>query len=93
MGIATVGTEGVIWWGGDVNSGVVSVFLAWIIAPFCAGGFASIIFLITKYGVMLRKNPVFNAFVSIPIYFGITSALVASKFLEHDRLLQSLTSL
>lgn len=76
MGIASVGSGGVIWWGGDVNSGVVSVFLAWIIAPFCSGGFAAIIFLITKYGVMLRKNPVAKAMISTPIYFGITSGLI-----------------
>ncbi|KIW41575.1 uncharacterized protein PV06_07124 [Exophiala oligosperma] len=76
MGIASVGASQVTWWGGDVNSGVVSVFLAWIIAPFCAGGFSSIIFLVTKYGVMIRRNPLMKALVSIPIYFGITSALI-----------------
>ncbi|KAG9771341.1 Phosphate-repressible phosphate permease pho-4 [Exophiala dermatitidis] len=76
MGIAVVGTDGVQWWGGDVNSGVVQVFLAWVIAPVLAGCFGSIVFLITKYGVMLRKNPVYKAFITVPIYFGITSALL-----------------
>jgi phosphate/sulfate permease len=80
MGIATIGASQVTWWGGDVNSGVVSVFLAWIIAPFCSAGFASIIFLITKYVVMLRRNPLMKALISIPIYFGVTSALITSKF-------------
>ncbi|KAL6247206.1 Na+/Pi symporter [Rhinocladiella similis] len=76
MGIATIGASQVTWWGGDVNSGVVSVFLAWIIAPFCSAGFASVIFLITKYGVMIRRNPLIKALISIPIYFGLTSALI-----------------
>lgn len=79
MGIAAVGASDVTWWGGDINSGVVSVFLAWVIAPFCSAGFASIIFLITKYGVMLRRNPVYWAMISIPVYFGITSALITSE--------------
>lgn len=79
MGVATVGAKGVNWWGGNVNSGVVQVFLAWIFAPLLSGAFASIIFLITKYGVMLRKNPVMNAFFTIPIYFGITSSLITSE--------------
>ncbi|KIW80462.1 hypothetical protein Z517_07078 [Fonsecaea pedrosoi CBS 271.37] len=76
MGIASVGASDITWWGGDVNSGVVSVFLAWIIAPFCSGAFAAITFLITKYLVMLRQNPLMKALVSIPIYFGITSGLI-----------------
>jgi len=80
MGIASVGSGGIHWWGGNINSGVVQVFLAWIFAPIISGCFASIIFMITKYGVMLRKNPVMNAFFTIPIYFGITSALITSKF-------------
>jgi len=79
MGIATLGSNGIHWWGGNVNSGVVQVFLAWIFAPTIAGGFGAVIFLITKYGVMLRKNPVMRAFVTIPVYFGITSALLTSK--------------
>ncbi|EAW12187.1 inorganic phosphate transporter [Aspergillus clavatus NRRL 1] len=33
MGIAALGADGIKWWGGDINSGVVQIFLAWIIAP------------------------------------------------------------
>lgn len=79
MGIAAVGADGITWWGGTINSGVVQVFLGWILAPLIAGAFASIIFLITKYTVMLREDPVKYAFFSIPIYFGITSALITSE--------------
>ena len=78
-GIAAVGSKGILWWGGNINSGVTQVCLAWIFAPLIAAGFGAIIFTITKYSVMLRSNPVMNAFVAIPIYFGITSALLTSK--------------
>ncbi|KAF1986501.1 putative phosphate-repressible Na+/phosphate cotransporter Pho89 [Aulographum hederae CBS 113979] len=72
MGVATVGANGVNWgW-----SGVSQVFAAWAIAPGIAGAFASIIFLITKFGVMKRSNPVRNAFFTVPVYFFLTSALL-----------------
>ncbi|KAH7317613.1 phosphate transporter family-domain-containing protein [Rhexocercosporidium sp. MPI-PUGE-AT-0058] len=76
MGIAAVGSKGILWWGGNINSGVTQVFLAWVLAPVIAAGFGATIFTITKYSVMLRSNPVRNAFMAIPIYFGITSSLL-----------------
>ncbi|KAK1760396.1 phosphate transporter [Echria macrotheca] len=83
MGVAAVGANGIQWvgTGGQVNSGVVQVFLAWIIAPGLAGAFGAIIFLITKYGVMLRKNPVWKAFFLVPVYFGITACLLTMLLL------------
>lgn len=77
---------GVQWVGtgsgtGAINSGVVQVFLAWIIAPCLSGAFGAIIFLITKYTVMLRKNPVWKAFVVVPIYFAITASLLTMLLL------------
>ncbi|KAI0503087.1 phosphate transporter [Xylaria bambusicola] len=84
MGIASVGAEKVTWVApasavgtAKINTGVVSVFLAWIIAPGLSAGFASILFLSTKYGVMLRKDPVKKAFALIPFYFGLTAILLA----------------
>ncbi|KAI0536068.1 phosphate transporter [Xylaria digitata] len=84
MGIASIGADKVTWVApasavgtAKVNTGVVSVFLAWIIAPGLSAGFASIIFLSTKYGVMLRKDPVKKAFALIPVYFGLTAILLA----------------
>lgn len=82
MAIGSVGAENVTWVSRDDNgklqpkSGVVAVFLAWIIAPCVAGGFASVIFLVTKFGVLLRKNPVMWALLTIPFYFGVTAALL-----------------
>ncbi|OJJ61426.1 hypothetical protein ASPSYDRAFT_130990 [Aspergillus sydowii CBS 593.65] len=77
MGVALVGADNVTWWGGDINSGVVQVFLAWIIAPFLSAAFGAIIFLITKYGVLLRQNPALKAWYTVPVYFFITCTLLA----------------
>ncbi|KAM0206263.1 hypothetical protein ACHAPA_011823 [Fusarium lateritium] len=78
MGIALVGADGIHWAEFDkgISSGVVSVFLAWIIAPGLSGAFAAIIFMITKYGVMLRSKPVWKGLFLTPIYFGITASLL-----------------
>ncbi|KEY70373.1 hypothetical protein S7711_08959 [Stachybotrys chartarum IBT 7711] len=79
MGVALVGVNGVIWAdfsSGEISSGVVSVFLAWIIAPGLSAGFAVVIFLITKYAVLVRSNSVIKGLMLAPIYFGITAALI-----------------
>ncbi|KAH6616009.1 phosphate-repressible phosphate permease [Chaetomium sp. MPI-SDFR-AT-0129] len=86
MGIAALGSSGILWVGesggtGVINGGVVQVFLAWIIAPGLSGIFASIIFLITKYTVMARKNPAIWALRIVPIYFGLTAALLTMLLL------------
>ncbi|KIW89893.1 uncharacterized protein Z519_09322 [Cladophialophora bantiana CBS 173.52] len=73
MGFATVGASEINWgW-----NGVATVFTAWGTAPGIAAAFGATVFLITKYGVMLRKNPVRNAFFSIPAYFVVTGSLIA----------------
>jgi sodium-dependent phosphate transporter len=72
VGIAASGPKGINW----SFKGVSQVFAAWGIAPGISGGFGAIIFLITKYGVMRRKNPVFKAFVMVPFYFFVTSFLL-----------------
>lgn len=54
----------------------MQVFLAWIIAPLLSGVAGAIIFLITKYGIMLRQNPTMKGLIAIPIYFWLTSSLI-----------------
>ncbi|KAF8249756.1 phosphate transporter [Wilcoxina mikolae CBS 423.85] len=74
MGIATVGVNGVSWsW---EKKGVAQIVASWVIAPAIAGGFAACIFLITKYGVLKRSNPLKWGLVMVPIYFGITSGIL-----------------
>ncbi|KAH6680006.1 phosphate-repressible phosphate permease [Plectosphaerella plurivora] len=82
MGVAAVGADNVIWVAegkgtAKISSGVVQVFMAWIIAPVLSGIFGAIIFTITKYIVLLRTNPVMKGLFMVPIYFGITGGLIA----------------
>jgi sodium-dependent phosphate transporter len=74
MGVAALGKDGVVW--GWEGKGVAQIIASWVIAPAIAGCFAAILFLITKYGVLLRKNPLKWGFVMIPIYFGLTSGIL-----------------
>ncbi|KAF6783467.1 phosphate-repressible phosphate permease [Colletotrichum sojae] len=81
FGIAALGVNGIQWAepGGGMkalNSGVVQVFLAWIIAPCLAGVFAATIFSITKFAVLLRRNPAMRGLFLVPVYFGVTASLV-----------------
>jgi sodium-dependent phosphate transporter len=74
MGIATVGTEGITW--GWSSGGVSQIIASWIIAPGIAAAFAAAIFLVTKYGVLKRKQPLKWGFVMVPIYFAVTSGIL-----------------
>lgn len=82
MGVGALGGGAVVWVGYhedgslDIGQGVVQVFLAWIIAPVLSGTFGAIIFLTTKYGVLLRKNPTMKGLIVIPFYFWVTSSLI-----------------
>ncbi|CAI7564781.1 unnamed protein product [Penicillium viridicatum] len=76
MGIALLGADNIIWWGGNINSGVVQVFLAWVIAPVLAGVAGALIFLVTKYGILLRKDLALKALFTIPFYFFLTTGLL-----------------
>lgn len=83
MGIALIGSDDIIWWGGDINSGVVQVFLAWVIAPLLSGVAGALIFLITKYGILLRNDPALKALYTIPFYFFLTTGLLTSMFPQY----------
>ncbi|SPO03516.1 probable Phosphate-repressible phosphate permease [Cephalotrichum gorgonifer] len=84
MGVAAVGANNVKWVGNPadgptavITGGVVQVFLAWIIAPVLSGIFAAAIFLITKYAVLLRKDPVRKGLFAVPVYFAVAAGLLA----------------
>ncbi|KAJ6439463.1 dimethylaniline monooxygenase [Purpureocillium lavendulum] len=81
MGVAALGGDGITWVGYkngklDLKQGVVQVFMAWIISPVMAGAFGACIFLITKYGVLLRANPTMKGLMLVPIYFWLTASLI-----------------
>jgi sodium-dependent phosphate transporter len=71
-GIAANGASGVAWgW-----SGFAKIIASWFVSPLVAGGFASILFLITKYTVLERKNSLRNAMLIIPFYFALTAGVL-----------------
>ncbi|KAM6538364.1 Na+/Pi symporter [Fusarium falciforme] len=82
MGVGALGGSGITWIGYkengsvDIQQGVVQVFLAWIIAPMLSGVFGSLIFLFTKYGVLLRNNPAMKGLILVPFYFWLTASLI-----------------
>ncbi|RPA84012.1 phosphate-repressible phosphate permease [Ascobolus immersus RN42] len=74
MGIATVGVDGVTWgWNGK---GVAQICASWVIAPGIAGALAAIVFLITKYTVLKRQNPLRWGLIMVPVYFAFTSGIL-----------------
>jgi len=87
MGVGAMGGSGITWVGYkddgslDIQKGVVQVFLAWIIAPVLSGAFGAIIFLFTKYGVLLRSNPAMRGLILVPFYFWLTGSLITMLLL------------
>lgn len=72
VGVATLGTGGVNWgW-----HGLAQVLAAWAIAPMIAGACAAVIFLITKYVVLKRKNSLLAGLRMMPIYFAFTTGIL-----------------
>lgn len=65
-----------IQWGWNNAKGVAAIISAWFIAPGIAGGFASVIFLLTKYLVLERKNSVRNGLLLVPVYFAVTAGIL-----------------
>lgn len=63
-------------WAYNDGKGVASIVSAWFIAPAIAGGFAIIVFLITKYGVLERKRPLRAGFMMVPFYFAVTAGIL-----------------
>lgn len=72
VGVAVLGTGGVEWgW-----PGVGEILAAWVIAPFIAGACAAVIFLVTKYAVLKRKNSLRAGLLAMPVYFALTTGIL-----------------
>ncbi|SPO07626.1 related to phosphate-repressible Na+/phosphate cotransporter Pho89 [Cephalotrichum gorgonifer] len=87
FGIAALGTGAVKWVADEpgvaaISSGVVQVFITWVIAPCLAGVFAALIFTITKFTVLLRQRPEMKGLVLFPVYFSATGSLIALLLLS-----------
>ncbi|CAE6449185.1 unnamed protein product [Rhizoctonia solani] len=81
VGIAAGGTGSVKWgWNGN---GVAFVFASWVIAPLVAGGFAAVVFLITKFLVLNRQGDasVKWGLIVAPAYFFVVSGVLTMAIL------------
>ncbi|KAJ7104105.1 putative sodium:inorganic phosphate symporter [Mycena belliarum] len=68
VGIATGGAK-TVQWGWNDGKGVATIFAGFIIAPGIAAVFGAIVYLLTKYIVLVRKNSVRAALIASPVYF------------------------
>ncbi|ORX89593.1 phosphate transporter [Basidiobolus meristosporus CBS 931.73] len=73
VGIAAFGPNSVDW----SYNGVAKIITSWFISPVCAGIVASIIYLVTKHGVLKHKNSFERGLIAIPLYFGFTAFINA----------------
>ncbi|KAG0205615.1 hypothetical protein BGX28_002774, partial [Mortierella sp. GBA30] len=71
-GISAFGADAIQW------SGIVKIVLSWIISPLAAGLVCSLIFLFTKYVVLIHDDSFRRGLIAIPAYFGI--ALTVNVF-------------
>ncbi|KAK9326086.1 phosphate transporter [Lipomyces orientalis] len=73
VGVATYGSDGVVWgW-----KGFSQIVASWFIAPGVAGCFAAILFLLTKFLVLERGDKALrNAFYLLPVYFCFTTSIL-----------------
>ncbi|KDN36641.1 putative PHO89-Na+/phosphate co-transporter [Tilletiaria anomala UBC 951] len=78
VGIAVRGNGSGVKWGWN---GVAQIFASWGIAPVVSGGFAAIIFLVTKFLVLRSKNPVQRGLILSPVYFFIVAAVLTTAII------------
>lgn len=73
MGIAGYGGNAVDWsW-----SGVGGIIASWFLSPLISGIIAGIIYMLIKYCVLKRQNPVKWGLVTVPIFFFLTTWIEA----------------
>ncbi|KIM22207.1 hypothetical protein M408DRAFT_28932 [Serendipita vermifera MAFF 305830] len=78
VGVALAGKDAVSW-GWNNGKGLSTIFAGFLIAPAIAGGFAAIVFLLTKYLVLKRSNSTKAGLIASPVYFfGVAAVLTMS---------------
>ncbi|PWN54042.1 phosphate transporter [Violaceomyces palustris] len=76
VGVATAGASKVQW-GWNKGKGLGAIFAGLAMAPFCAAGFGAITFLLIKFVVHVRRNPVPWAVWTSPFFFLIAGTVCA----------------
>lgn len=73
VGIAAFGGSSINWgW-----TGVGQIITSWFLSPVLAGIISAIIYMITKYAILVRKDSVKWALRIIPVYFFFTTTIEA----------------
>ncbi|KAL7412670.1 sodium:inorganic phosphate symporter [Mrakia frigida] len=75
VGVAVAGADSVQWgWNG--GKGLGTIFAGFIMAPGIAAVFGAILFLFTKYVVLVRKDSIHMALYTSPLYFFLVTAVL-----------------
>lgn len=75
VGVATAGWDAPRWGWNDAK-GLAAIWGGMGIAPALSGAFGAIVYLITKYAVLDRRNSVRNALYAAPVYFFTVTAVL-----------------
>lgn len=75
VGVA-LGGPNAVQWGWNNGKGLGTIFAGFGIAPGIAGGFGAIIYLITKWVVLVRNDPVKWGLYFSPFYFFTVTAIL-----------------
>ncbi|WVW84171.1 hypothetical protein I302_106201 [Kwoniella bestiolae CBS 10118] len=75
VGVAIQGKDAVQW-GWNNAKGIGAIFAGFIIAPGISAGFAAVVYLITKYAVLERKNSIRAGMMIAPVYFFTVAAVL-----------------
>ncbi|GAA5913923.1 Pho89p [Sporobolomyces salmoneus] len=80
VGVALGGVDSVQW-GWNDGKGLATIFAGFGIAPAISGGFAAVLYLMVKFGVLVRKNPVPYALASGPFFFFLAAAVMTMSII------------
>ncbi|OXG85309.1 solute carrier family 20 (sodium-dependent phosphate transporter) [Cryptococcus neoformans var. grubii Br795] len=75
VGVALDG-PGAVQWGWNNGKGIATIFAGFVIAPAISAGFGATVYLITKYAVLKRKDPLKAGLYVSPIYFFTVAAIL-----------------
>ncbi|KAF8912665.1 sodium:inorganic phosphate symporter [Mucidula mucida] len=75
IGVA-VGGKDAVNWGWNDGKGLATIFAGFLIAPAISAGFAAVIYLLTKYIVLVRKNSLRAGFIAAPVFFFTVTAIL-----------------
>lgn len=75
VGVAIGGTE-TVHWGWNNGKGLATIFSGLVIAPGIAACFGAAVYLITKFVILVRKDPVKTGLFFSPFYFFVVAAVL-----------------